>query len=64
MSVAYDAMLEDDGRGLLYVPILNYSDGNLEPAREMLLHPRSAAGLDRSCSNSSSVCPLMSFIAR
>ncbi len=44
-SVAYDAMLEEDGRGLLYVPILNYSDGDLEPAREMLLHPRAAAGL-------------------
>jgi N-acyl-D-aspartate/D-glutamate deacylase len=44
-AVAYDAMLEDDGQGLLYVPILNYSDGNLEPARQMLLHPRSAAGL-------------------
>jgi N-acyl-D-amino-acid deacylase len=45
IAVAYDAMLEDDGAGLLYVPILNYSDGDLEPAREMLLHPRSAAGL-------------------
>ncbi len=45
LSVAYDAMLEDEGRGLLYVPILNYSDGDLEPAREMLLHPRAAAGL-------------------
>jgi N-acyl-D-amino-acid deacylase len=45
MSVAYDAMLEDDGRGLLYVPLLNYSNGDLEPAREMLLHPRAAAGL-------------------
>ncbi len=44
-EVAYDAMLEDDGRGLLYVPILNYSDGDLDPAREMLLHPRAAAGL-------------------
>jgi N-acyl-D-aspartate/D-glutamate deacylase len=44
-SVAYDAMLEEDGRGLLYVPILNYSDGNLEAARQMLQHPRSAAGL-------------------
>ena len=44
-SVAYDAMLEEDGRGLLYVPILNYSDGDLEAARQMLLHPRAAAGL-------------------
>jgi len=45
VSVAYDAMLEEDGRGLLYVPVLNYSDGNLDAAREMLLHPRSASGL-------------------
>jgi N-acyl-D-amino-acid deacylase len=45
LCVAYDAMLENDGRGLLYVPILNYSDGDLGPAREMLLHPRAAAGL-------------------
>jgi N-acyl-D-aspartate/D-glutamate deacylase len=45
VQVAYDAMLEDDGQGLLYVPVLNYSDGDLEPARAMLLHPRSAAGL-------------------
>jgi N-acyl-D-aspartate/D-glutamate deacylase len=45
LAVAYDAMLENDGQGLLYVPILNYSDGNLGPAREMLLHPRAATGL-------------------
>jgi len=45
MTVAYDAMLEDDGRGLLYLPILNYSDGGLDSTREMLLHPRAAAGL-------------------
>jgi N-acyl-D-amino-acid deacylase len=45
VAMAYDAMLEDEGRGLLYLPILNYSDGNLDPTREMLLHPRSALGL-------------------
>ena len=45
LSMAYDAMLENDGRGLLYLPILNYSNGDLESAREMLLHPRAAAGL-------------------
>ncbi len=45
LAVAYDAMLENEGRGLLYVPILNYSDGDLGPARQMLLHPRAAAGL-------------------
>ena len=29
-ELAYDAMLTDDGRGMLYVPFLNYADGNLD----------------------------------
>jgi N-acyl-D-aspartate/D-glutamate deacylase len=45
LDLAFEAMAADDGRGLLYVPILNYSSGDLEPAREMLLHPESALGL-------------------
>ena len=44
-EVAYDAMLEEGGRGLLYLPIIGYSDGILDPIYEMLLHPRSALGL-------------------
>ena len=38
-------MLAEDGQGLVYTPILNYSSGNLEPTRQMLLHPRAALGL-------------------
>jgi N-acyl-D-aspartate/D-glutamate deacylase len=45
LEVAYDAMLEVDCQGLLYVPILSYSSGNLDHVREMMLHPRSAVGL-------------------
>jgi N-acyl-D-amino-acid deacylase len=45
LEMGYDALLADEGRGLLYVPILNYSDGWLEPARQMLLDPQSACGL-------------------
>ena len=45
LEVAFDAMLALDGHGLLYVPILNYSQGSLDPVREMLLHPRAASGL-------------------
>ena len=41
-ELAYDAMLTDDGRGMLYVPFLNYADGNLDATREML--QRSALG--------------------
>ncbi len=45
LEIAYDAMLDEDGHGLLYVPILNYALGSLEPVREMLLHPRAVVGL-------------------
>jgi N-acyl-D-aspartate/D-glutamate deacylase len=45
LEVAYDVMLEANGHGLLYFPILNYASMSLEPVREMLLHPRAAAGL-------------------
>ena len=45
LEVAYDALFADGGHGLLYVPILNYAQGSLEPVREMFLHPRAASGL-------------------
>src|SRR5437660_1393206 len=38
-ELAYDAMLGDDGRGMLYVPFLNYADGHLDAVREMLCDP-------------------------
>jgi len=44
-EVAYDFLMERDGRGLLYLPLLNYSDFDFEPIREMLLHPRAVVGL-------------------
>jgi len=56
MAVAYDTMLDDDGRGLLYLPVLNYSQGSLEPAREMLLHPRAAMGLADGGAHCGTIC--------
>src|SRR5438309_11623641 len=42
-ELAYDAMLTDEGRGMLYVPFLNYADGNLDAVREMLRDPNAVA---------------------
>ena len=56
MEIAYDHMLSGGGEGLLYIPILNYSYGNLDQAREMLLHPRSAVGLSDGGAHCGVIC--------
>ncbi len=41
----YDALLAREGTELLYVPVMNYGDGDFELTREMLSHPLSVPGL-------------------
>ena len=55
-ALAYDAMLTDDGRGMLYVPFLNYSDGNLDATREMLRDPNSVPGLSDGGAHCGIIC--------
>ncbi|HVW81569.1 MAG TPA: amidohydrolase family protein [Mycobacteriales bacterium] len=56
LEVAYDTMLANDCEGLLYVPILGYSNGNSDHVREMLTHPRSAVGLADGGAHCSVIC--------
>jgi len=55
-ELAYDAMLTEDGRGMLYVPFLNYADGNLDATREMLRDPRSVPGLSDGGAHCGIIC--------
>jgi N-acyl-D-aspartate/D-glutamate deacylase len=65
-----DLLLDDDGRELLNSPVLNYSDGNLDAVREMLLHPTAAFGLGDGGAHAGQTCDastttfLLSYWAR
>ncbi len=44
-AVALNAMLANNGTGLLYFPALNYAEGNSDISEEMLNHPYTVPGL-------------------
>lgn len=44
-ELAYDIMLQRDGRTILYLPVTNYVAGNLDVVREMMSDPHTLLGL-------------------
>ncbi|MGA2520264.1 MAG: amidohydrolase family protein [Acidimicrobiales bacterium] len=66
----YDHIVADGGRELLNAPVLNYSDGNLDAARHMLVHPTSVFGLGDGGAHAGQTCDastttfLLSYWAR
>ncbi|MBI5277667.1 MAG: amidohydrolase family protein [Burkholderiales bacterium] len=44
-DLAYELMLQDEGRAFLYTPFANYADGNLDACREMMEDPNTVIGL-------------------
>src|SRR5260370_23980568 len=44
-EVAYDLLIERDGKGILYLPVTNYAGGNLDVVREMIAAPNTLLGL-------------------
>jgi len=55
-ELAYELMLEDGGRKLLYFPILNYTEGNLDNARTMMLHEHTVPGLSDGGAHVGTIC--------
>jgi N-acyl-D-aspartate/D-glutamate deacylase len=44
-EVAYDLLLERDGKGILYLPVTNFAGGNLDVVRDMIADPNTLLGL-------------------
>lgn len=44
-EVAYDLMLERDGKQIIYLPVTNFVGGNLDVVREMISAPNTLLGL-------------------
>jgi N-acyl-D-aspartate/D-glutamate deacylase len=55
-EVALDHMLTDGGRGMLYVPFLNYAEGSLDPAYAMINHKDAIPGLSDGGAHVGMIC--------
>jgi len=67
---AYDQLMSDDGNGMIYLPILNYMDGNLEFTKELLEAEDTLASLSDGGAHCGTICDaaaptfLLSYWAR
>ena len=56
IELVYDHLITDEGRALLYVPTLNWAEGNLDAVGEMLAHPCTVPGLSDGGAHVGTIC--------
>jgi N-acyl-D-aspartate/D-glutamate deacylase len=55
-ELALDHMLSNEGRGMLYLPFLNYSEGSLDPSYAMFNDPNTVPGLSDGGAHVGMIC--------
>jgi N-acyl-D-aspartate/D-glutamate deacylase len=55
-QLALEQLLANGGRGLLYLPLLNYPDGSLDSTHVMFSHPDTIAGLSDGGAHVGTIC--------
>jgi N-acyl-D-amino-acid deacylase len=55
-AVAYDCLLEREGKAFLYAPLFNYNAGHYDDARTMMLHPNTVLGISDGGAHCGMIC--------
>ena len=55
-ALAYDVMLENEGRGMLYFPFLNYAGSSLDASLAMMKNPNTVLGLGDGGAHLGTIC--------
>jgi N-acyl-D-amino-acid deacylase len=55
-EMVYDSMLRRDGRQLIYSPLFNFANGNLDDVREMITSPVAMYGLSDAGAHCGAIC--------
>jgi N-acyl-D-aspartate/D-glutamate deacylase len=56
LDLVYDVLLGDAGRSFIYMPIINWFDGNLDAVGEMLAHEHTVPGLSDGGAHVGTIC--------
>jgi len=56
LDLAYDLLIQDEGRTFLYGPIINWFDGSLDGVGEMLAHEHTVPGLSDGGAHVGTIC--------
>ena len=55
-DLAYDLLLANDGKNILYTPFANYAENNLDCCRDMILHKNTVMGLGDGGAHVGTIC--------